>query len=93
MEKREFDAAMTIARTNDLILEIGDCVDLTLMAARERKPIFDPMAVRLIWLLNDRGRLSLAEHEWLAHHFRAVEKGESGAEQKIESFLATGKRL
>jgi hypothetical protein len=93
MEKGQFDLALNIARANELIIELGDALDLTLMAAKERKPIFDPMAVRIIWLLHDKGALALAEHEWLAHHFQAVEKGDDGAVKKIESFLATGKRL
>lgn len=93
MEMGDFDLALTIARRYELILDLGDALDLTLLAARRRKTIFDPMAVRWMWLLHDRGKLTLAEHRWLAEHFQAVERGDDGAIQKIESFLAIGKRL
>jgi hypothetical protein len=93
MEKGDFDMAMRLANAYELILSLGDAFDLTLMAARKRRPIFDPMAVRVIWLLHERGKLSLAEHRWLAEHFQSVERGDDGAVRKVEAFLGTGKRL
>ena len=93
MEKGQFEPAMRIARAHGLVLDLGDALDLTLLAATKHKPVFDPMAVRWIWLLHHKDPLSLAEHRWLAEHFQAVGRGENGAVQKIEGFLATGRRL
>ncbi|MBS1863284.1 MAG: hypothetical protein JSS68_16425 [Actinobacteria bacterium] len=95
MQKGDFEAALSLANRYQLILELGDALDLTFLAARDRSPIFDPMAVRWIWLLHEqnkrKSKLTLAEHRWLAGNFQAVERGDDRAVRRIEGFLATGR--
>jgi hypothetical protein len=57
----DFNAAMRIARRYELILDLRQSLDLTILAGKSRKPIYDPMAVRWIKITDDRGKLKLGE--------------------------------
>ncbi|HVX32443.1 MAG TPA: hypothetical protein VHA80_04810, partial [Solirubrobacterales bacterium] len=84
MARGEFDAALRIARNYELIFDLDDSLALTILAAEKKKPIFDPMAVRWIKIVDDRGRLTLSELAWLARTFEALRRGDRGAAQRLE---------
>jgi HAMP domain-containing protein len=88
----DFDLALSIARSAELILDLRQSLDLTMLAARSRKPIFDPMAVRWIKAVDDKGKLKLDELTWLGHTFGNLWRGDRASAQQLERFLERGRR-
>lgn len=87
----DFDMALRMAKHFELILDLREALDLTILGARSRKPIFDPMAVRWIKVVDDAGRLKLAEVRRLAQMFEAVRRGDEAAARNLEHFLGRGR--
>jgi hypothetical protein len=54
VERGDVRGAMRTAKMFDLILDLGDTLSLVFLAARERDPIYDRMAVRWIRRLDDQ---------------------------------------
>jgi hypothetical protein len=94
VDKGDVRAAMRTAKAYELILDLGDTLNLVLLAAKVRDPIFDRMAVRWIRRVDDKAKrpLALGEVRWLAQRFEAVQRGDSRAAGEIERFLARGRR-
>jgi HAMP domain-containing protein len=84
--------ALSIAKSTELILDLRQALDLTILAAKRKKPIFDPMAVRWIKAVDDKGRLKLAELNWLAQTFENLRRGDGNAAKQLERFLERGRR-
>lgn len=76
---KDFSAALRIAQRYELILDLRQSLDLTILAAEARKPIYDPMAVKWIKITDDRGKLSLRELSWLAQTFIDLQRGNARA--------------
>jgi hypothetical protein len=88
----QFEEALQIAKRYELILDLSQALDLTILAARSRKPIFDPMAVRWIKVTDDKEGLNLDELIWLGQTFKALRRGDAGSATRLEGFLERGRR-
>lgn len=84
--------AMRLAKAFELTLDLSQALDLTILAAKSRKPVFDPMAVRWIKAVDDKGGLRLGELTWLGQTFQAVQRDDSAPAKELERFLERGKR-
>jgi hypothetical protein len=92
MMKSDFRTAVSIARSAELILDLRDALDLTVLGGETRDPIFDPMAVRWITVLHEAGSRSLGELRWLAERFEAIAAGDGSAPEQLRAYLARGYR-
>jgi HAMP domain-containing protein len=88
----DFDLALSIAKSTELILDLRQALDLAILAAKRKKPIFDPMAVRWIKAADDKGKLKLAELSWLAQTFENLRRGDGNSAKQLERFLERGRR-
>jgi hypothetical protein len=92
ISQEDFDMALSIAKSAELILDLRQALDLTLLAAMSRKPLFDPMAVRWIKVVDDKGGLKLDELTWLGHTFGNLWRGDRTSAKQLERFLERGRR-
>ncbi|MBS1675982.1 MAG: hypothetical protein JST08_01225 [Actinobacteria bacterium] len=95
MERGDFRAAMSMARSFGLPLDLRDILSLTIAAGKAGDHIFDPMAVRWIVRAHEKGKTGLRLHEveFLATTFRRLWGGDQASAEELWRFLATGKRL
>jgi hypothetical protein len=95
MQRGDFRAAMSTAKSFGLPLDLRDMLSLTIAAGKAGDHIFDPMAVR--WIINLDGRakrrLRLHEVEFVARTFRHLWGGDQASADELWRFLATGRRL
>jgi HAMP domain-containing protein len=84
--------ALSIAKSTELILDLRQSLDLTILAAKMKRPIFDPMAVRWIKAVDDKGKLKLAELNWLGQTFENLRRGDEASAKQLERFLERGRR-
>jgi len=89
---QDFDGAMAVARRYELILDPRQALDLTILAGKARRAVYDPMAVKWIRVIDDRGKLTLREVAGLAQAFLALQRGNGAAARQLERFLERGRR-
>jgi hypothetical protein len=92
VDKGDVRGAMRTAWAYELVLDLGDTLSLTLLAARAGDPIYDRMAIRWMRSVDDHDGLELAELRWLADRFEGVRRGDRQAVRDLERFLARGRR-
>jgi hypothetical protein len=87
MRARRFDDAVMLAKGMPLTMD--DVVRLTMLAAENKSPRYEPMARRLLTILLEDRQLKISELHWIAERFQDAREGRvREAETALRRFVA-----
>jgi hypothetical protein len=86
LQRKDLDDAFRFAR--DLPISDVDAMKLTILAGEAQAPVFERMAIRLIWKLDQKRKFTLHELLWVAARLRDAREGHGLESQRaLERFL------